>query len=61
MRDDTAEAHRAFGDTLLPLAHSDTFLQSGAFLQQQIPTAVRVSGPNTSATGGNQTHFYETA
>lgn len=41
--------YRALGDALLPLAHSDTFLQGGAFLQHQIPTTVRVPGPNTSS------------
>lgn len=50
-------AHRAFGDTLLPLAHSDAFFQGGAFLQQQVPTAVRVSGPDAGSAGRHQGHF----
>lgn len=52
-------AHRAFGDTLLPLAHSDTLFQGGAFLQQQVPTTVWVSGSNTGSAGTNQVHFYK--
>lgn len=47
-----ATAHRTFGDTLLPLAHSDAFLQGGAFLQQQVPTTVGVSGPDAGPAGG---------
>lgn len=48
-----ATAHRTFGDTLLPLAHSDAFLQGGTFLQQQVPTAVGVSGPDAGPAGGD--------
>ena len=39
--------HRALGDALLPLAHPNTLLQSGALLQHQVPAAVRVPGPHT--------------
>lgn len=52
-----AAAHWAFGDTLLPLAHSDAFFQGGAFLQQQVPTAVRVSGPNAGSAEGDRVTF----
>lgn len=52
-----AAAHRAFADTLLPLAHSDTFFQGGALLQQKVPTAVRVSGPDAGSAGRHQGHF----
>lgn len=41
--------HWAFCDALLPLTHSDTFLQGGAFLQQQIPSAVWVPRSYTSS------------
>lgn len=51
---DKAAAHRAFGDALLPLAHPDAFLQGGAFLQQKVPTAVRVSGPDAGSAGRRQ-------
>lgn len=54
-----AAAHRAFSDTLLPLAHSDALLQGGAFLQQQVPTTVWVSGPNTGSAGTNRVHYYK--
>lgn len=53
-----AAAHRTFGDTLLPLAHSDAFLQGGAFLQQKVPTAVGVSGPDAGPAGRHQGHFF---
>lgn len=51
--DEEAATHRAFGNALLPLAHPHAFLQGGAFLQQQVPTTVRVSGPDTGSAGGN--------
>lgn len=54
-----AAAHRAFGDTLLPLAHPDAFFQGGAFLQQEVPTAVRVSGPDAGSAGRRQGHFFK--
>lgn len=50
-------AHRAFGDTLLPLAHSDAFFQGGAFFQQEVPTAVRVPGPHAGSAGRRQGYF----
>lgn len=51
-----AAPHWAFGDALLPLAHPDTFLQGGAFLQQQVPAAVRVPGPDAGSAGRNQVY-----
>lgn len=47
-----ATTHGAFSDALLPLAHSDTFLQRGALLQQQVPAAVRISGSDAGSAGG---------
>lgn len=51
--EEEAAAHRAFGNALLPLAHPHTLLQGGAFLQQQVPSTVRVSGPDTGSAGRN--------
>lgn len=47
-----ATTHGAFSDALLPLAHSDTFLQRGALLQQQVPAAVRIPGSDAGSAGG---------
>lgn len=52
-----SDTHRAFCDALLPLAHSDTFLQRGAFLQQQVPTTVWVPGPHTCSGGTKRIKF----
>lgn len=44
--------HGAFSDALLPLAHPDALLQRGALLQQQVPAAVRIPGPDAGSAGG---------
>lgn len=41
------DTHRTPCDALLPLAHADAFFQGGAFLEHQIPAAVRIPGPHT--------------
>jgi len=47
----TLDTHRTQCDTLLPLAHADALFQGGAFLQHQIPAAVRIPGPHTGTDG----------
>lgn len=47
-----ATTHGAFSDALLPLAHPDALLQRGALLQQQVPAAVRIPGPDAGSAGG---------
>lgn len=41
------DTHRTPCDALFPLAHADAFFQGGAFLEHQIPAAVRIPGPYT--------------
>lgn len=41
------DTHRTPCDALLPLAHADALFQCGAFLEHQIPAAVRIPGPHT--------------
>lgn len=41
------DTHRTTCDALLPLAHADALFQGGAFLENQIPAAVRIPGPHT--------------
>lgn len=52
------ETHGALCNALLPLAHSGAFFERGAFLQQEIPTTVRVSGPH-ARTGKGKVDFLE--
>lgn len=54
MRQMSGNTHRTFCDTLLPLAHPGALLQGGAFLQQQIPATVWVSGPHARSGAGEQ-------